>query len=188
MSPGSKSHSPGAAQALRPARQVRRPCARRSGPARFPRQPHAARRVSRVTRRRRRPGARIPEPEPRWSAAGRVRRERRGALRPCAGTPRASGRHRSPAPGCGHRPPRAQPWAFTLSFPVGVAATVTGRRGGKASQLLQRSQVDARRAGRWRLLGSASSAASNLLCDLRNPSPAWVSEMGTAPRRVAFTK
>lgn len=60
-----------------------------------------SRRVSRVTRRHRSPGARITEREPRSEAGGRGRLAKGGgqrlrALCPCTGIPRASGKLHSP--------------------------------------------------------------------------------------------
>lgn len=60
---------------------------------------------------------------------------------------------RSPAPGRGHTLPPEHPWGLADSFPVGVAAGITGQIRGKALQLARRSQVEARSAGCWRLLG-----------------------------------
>lgn len=81
----------------------RESCTAHQGPGEVPKATASrSRRVSRVTRRHRRPGARITEREARSEAGGRGRLakgggERLRALCPCAGIPRASGKLHSPA-------------------------------------------------------------------------------------------
>lgn len=112
-------------------REQRRLCAPRgksgalapgaAAPARFPRQPHAARRVSRVTRRQRRPGTRIPEPEPRWSAADQVRR---GATRRSSSLRgHSEGMQQAPLPSPGL-------WSHTAAWtPLGIHFRLSRWRG-----------------------------------------------------------
>lgn len=171
-----------------PAPLARSLAPRASAPARFPRQPHAARRVSGVTRRQRRPGTRIDEPEP-WSRGGEGPRlaerggERLCAPRPCAGIPRAFR---------GHSAGPAVATNCCLNTPLGIHSELPGgdmerlawlpvslgESGAKPSQhpdgLLSSVYSAAKRVqhvglGAGTSLGSGPSSASNLLCGLQNP-------------------
>lgn len=171
-----------------PAPRARSLAPRAAAPARFPRQPHAARRVSGGTRHQRRPGTRIAEPEPRSQAGERPRLaqcggERLCALRPCAGIPRAFSRHHSQARLWPQTAAWTHPWGFTLSFQVGRWRVWLGCQYHRANEGQSQASTlmacfpacTAQPSGRHVGLGAGTSlgpgpsSASNLLCGLQNP-------------------